>query len=258
MKIDVDALFDKYLDEFIENNLDKYSPSQIEKMVEQIYEEFGNKPNLVLAGLSPKEYFKQMSTKDLLNEFSESMDNGFSVCEFLCRELELRKDAEEQLINFSQEENEEIATYAINILGEMKSKKALLTFIELIVSQKVSFELVEVMIEAMVKNADEIKEELLLVFENSKSKSGLFLEVLASMSKDDRVYQILFDEYLNRKENRAEIYGYFAKYGDERILGFLYEEVENNSLTPIELEEIKLAIEKLGGKFEDLNVKICH
>ena len=258
MKIDVDALFDKYLDDFIENNLDKYSPSQIEKMVEQIYEEFCNKPNLVLLGLSPKQYFKQMSTKELLKEFMEASEIGLSPCELLCGELETRKDAEDDLLKVVEKGNEEIATCAINILGEMNSKKALTSFIELIIGKKASIDLVEVMIEAMVKNANEIKEELLLIYDNKNPMHLLFLEVFASMSKDDRVYQILFDEYLTRKENRAEIYAYLAKYGDDRILGFLYSEVENNTLTPIELEEIKLAIEKLGGEFEDLKVKICH
>ncbi|MBQ7373417.1 MAG: hypothetical protein IJW64_02490 [Clostridia bacterium] len=258
MKIDIDALFDKYLDDFIENNLDKYSPNQIEKMVEEIYEEFGTKPNLVLCGLSPIEYFRQKKTQELLEEFENSFTSGSSVCDFLCRELENRKDAEDELISFSKDSSDEIATCAVNILSQMNSEKALKSFLVDIDKGELCESLTESMIEAMVKNADMVKEDLLLIYDVNKPIHKQFLEFFESMSKDDRVYQILFDEYLNRKENRAEVYGYFGKYGDDRILGYLYGEVENNELTAIELEEIKLAIEKLGGDFDRLIVKTSH
>lgn len=258
MKIDVDALFDNYLDDFIEKNLDKYSPNQLEKMVESLYEEFGNKANLVLCGLSPIEYYKQMTTEDLLTEFKESFEEIGSACEFLCRELQKRQDAEDNLVDFAKSKNTEIATCAVNVLSEMNSKKALLTFLKSVESRLVEDELYEVMVEAMSKNADCIKEELLSLYDSNNYAHKVFLEIFASMSKDERVYQILFDEYLRRTENRTELYGFFAKYGDERILGFLYGEVETKQLTPIELEEIKLAIEKLGGDFNNLINKNSH
>ena len=81
--IDVDALFDKYLDDFIDKNIDKYSPHQIEKMIVQIYEEFSNTPNLVLCGLSPVQYFANMKTDELLEGLKTFVESGLSVCELL-------------------------------------------------------------------------------------------------------------------------------------------------------------------------------
>lgn len=258
MKIDIDALFDNYLQDFIDKNSDKYTPEQIERMIETIYEDFGKKPNLSLAGLSPIQYFKQKKTQELISEFKESFQGDNQVCEFLCRELQKREDAEDDLISFSNSKNDEMATCSVNILCEMNSKKSLKSFINSILDKRATDGLLESMVDAMCKNADLIKEELLEIYDVNNPVCKVFLEVFASMSRDERVYQILFDEYLNRKNNRAEIYGLLAKYGDDKILGYLYGEVENTVLNPIELEEIKLAIEKLGGDFNHLIVKSSH
>ena len=71
MKIDIDALFDEYLNEFIENNGNVLSATDIEKKIADLYVEFGNEPCEALGGLTPIEYFNSLPTVELLTLFKE-------------------------------------------------------------------------------------------------------------------------------------------------------------------------------------------
>jgi hypothetical protein len=76
MKIDIDALFDEYLNEFIEKNGDVLSATDIEKKIADLYVEFGKVPCEELGGLSPIEYLNSLQTKELLEIFKEGIEDG--------------------------------------------------------------------------------------------------------------------------------------------------------------------------------------
>jgi hypothetical protein len=44
---------------------------------------------------------------------------------------------------------------------------------------------------------------------------------------------------------------YLAAYGDERALPFLYERIRDESIGFVEFQELKYAIEALGGEYNE-------
>lgn len=251
MRIDVDALFDEFLDDFISKNLDKYSATEIEKKIEELYESFGNMKNDSLGGLTPIEYFAQMKTEELLSLLKTQVDDGESVSGYLCNVLEKRIDAQDGLIDMAFSTNEELAVYAINILGVLKSVKAFKQFIKAINLKNVSHSIADVMTEAMQGSADLIKEDILAVYKPNCTGADYFEDILSNASQDERIFKILCAEFLNDANNVSINAFYLAKYGDERALPILYSTIKRRDISLVDYGELKNAIEKLGGVVED-------
>ena len=258
MKIDIDELFDEYLSEFIDNNSATLSASEIEKRIVELYEEFSSLPNEALGGLTPIEYYSNTSTKDLISIFEEEIIEKGSVSDVLCRVLEKRVDAKESLLKFAFSKNEELSVYAINVLGAMGQKDALITFVEVLSKEKLSQTVADVMTEAICLNADLVKEEVLKVYKPTGIGAECFEEILSYMSSDERVFKILCANFLNDGKKLAINASYLAKYGDDRALSILYSTIKRKDISLIDYSEIKNAIEKLGGEVEDDGRFLSH
>ena len=258
MMIDIDALFDEYLNDFIEENSDKLSASDIEKRIQELYEEFGNLPNDELDGLTPIEYCEKMDTEDLLSSLEAGVLENGCVSDFLCKALEKRNDATSGLIKFAFCENEELSVYAINVLATIGEKESLNLFVDALSSRKISQNVADVMTEALCLNADLVKEDVLRVYNPMKKGADSFEEVFSNMSSDERVFKILCANFLNDSKKLAINAGYLSKYGDDRALSILYSTLKRKDLSLIDYSEIKTAIEKLGGEVEDDGRFLSH
>ncbi len=252
--IDVDQLFDNYLNDYLAKNGSSMSYSEIERKIGEIYEEFINSPQMALNGYSPKGYFEKMDTKTLIKTLVDSVDNSISVSDVLCSALVGREDAEDGLVGLIEETNDELSTYAVNILNEKGSLKPLRKYIEIVCNAEASESLTETVLEGLCSNANAVKEEVIFAFENSGREQKQLVEVLACMDKDERVYDLLISEFENDFKNLSLNASYLAKYGDERAITFLLKRLEKGGLTQIETGEIISAIKTLGGEVpEDLN-----
>ncbi len=258
MKIDIDALFDEYLNSFIENNADNLSASEIEKKIESLYEEFASLPNGSLGGLTPLEYYGQMSAEELLGELEEGVLENGSVSDILCKTLEKRNDAKDGLLKFAFCDNEELSVYAINVLGAMGDKESLVKIVDALSSKFFSQNVTDVMTEAVCSNADLVKEDVLRVYKPLGIGAECFEEIFSNMSSDERVFKILCANFLNGKKNLGIKAGYLSKYGDSRALPILYSTLKRKDLSLVDYSEIKTAIEKLGGEVEDDGRFLSH
>ncbi len=252
--IDVDQLFDNYLNDYLARRGNDMSYSEIERKISEIYEEFIDSPQMALNGYSPKGYFENMDTETLIKTLVDSVDNAISVSDVLCSALARREDSEDGLIDLIDESNDELSTYAVNILNEKGSLKPLRKYIEIVRNEEASESLTETVLEGLCSNANAVKEEIIYAFENSGREQKQFVEVLACMDKDDRVYDLLISEFESDFKNLSLNASYLAKYGDERAVNPLLKRLEKGGLTQIETGEIISAIKKLGGEVpEDLN-----
>ena len=64
--IDVDELFDKYISDFVYQNIGKVKPEEIENQIPKLYVEFGDKALDELDGFTPNTYYVQFEIKELL------------------------------------------------------------------------------------------------------------------------------------------------------------------------------------------------
>jgi hypothetical protein len=174
------------------------------------------------------------------------------VSEYLCDELEKRSDAEQLLINFvSDKVKDELATYAVNILNSTNSKTVFNKYVQVLKDFNAADSLIESITEVLSENADQVKEEILSVYNKDEKSAQYFIEILSCSCGDDRVFDLLCQAFLDNQSNLALYATYLSKYGDDRALPILYQAIKKEGLSYIDYKELKLAIEALGGEYED-------
>ena len=250
--LDIDALFEKYFVEFVKNNTGKYSEEELEDLVGQIYKEFGNKPLTELNGVSPIEYYKKMSDKELVEALNACINDKIAVSDYLCDEIGKRPSASEYLLkNVSSSVSDELASYSLNLLNENCELTAddLIGFVNLLCEGKTGESLTEIITETLKDNADKVKEEILGVYGENKDLSKYFDEILSETTpSDERVLKILTDGLI-KGDNIGLYSAYLTKYNDDSVLPVL-NDLAMKTVSYIDYKELKLAIEALGGEIE--------
>jgi len=99
-------------------------------------------------------------------------------------------------------------------------------------------------------HADEVKAQALDFYRRGVA-AGYMLEILSRVkARDEEVYTILTNAFLTY-ENIPMHASYLASYGDERALKILLKKIEDHSVGFIEFQELKYAIEALGGEYDE-------
>ncbi len=247
--IDVDDLFDKYISDYVYQNIGKVKPEEIENKIPELYVQFGDEKLKQLDGKTPNEFYKQYSGKELVECLKRHITDGVSVSDFLCEALtnDVNQDA---LINaLEDDENEEFLLYIMNILSDIgweKAKEKYLQFVLWDYSETIK----EVATETLKTKADLVKEQILAQFDQAEEKTKENLvEILSGCSKDEKVFEILINEFIKNQNNIPLYAGYLAKYGEERALPFLKAAIENERISYVDFEELRFAIEALGGEY---------
>ncbi|MBR2449722.1 MAG: hypothetical protein IKB30_06380 [Clostridia bacterium] len=249
--IDVDQLFDKYIEGYVYGNIGKVKPEEIENKIPELYVKFGDEKLKELDGKTPNTYYKDYSGKELLECLKEHLKKDVPVSDFLCEALTENPDNEDALCDSLNEDNsEEFILYVMNMLGDMGSKKAAKRYLEFIVwdfGEGVR----ELATELLSTFAENVKEDVLAQYKDVEGeKKGCLTEILSNCKGDERVFDILVEEFSTHQENIPLYAGYLAKYGDERALPFLTAAIEKEKLSYADFEELRFAIEALGGTYD--------
>lgn len=241
--IDFDGLFDEKLAQYMEENAGKYTEKQWESLIPKLYQKFGE-TFIKSAGNTPTGYFRDMTDGELVDTLVAHVRENVPVSDFLCRELETRKP--DGLIDCLTDENEQILTFAVNFLGD--NVKAFPAYFELLRSS-VDAEVKDAVTEQLKAKADAAKERALQLYEAGEARE-LMLEILSRCKeRDERVFEILMREFRTASDDLPMHAGYLAAYGDERALPVLLETVDREDINYLEYQELKYAIEALGGEY---------
>ena len=131
--IDVDALFDEYIKDYVYGNVNKVKPEEIENALFGLYEGFGDTPLKDLDGKTPNEYYRSFGIKELLECLKSHVENGVSVSDFLCEAITSAENAEDAIIaELNDEGDEEYMIYLLNVLAQMDSKKACKRYLDFV------------------------------------------------------------------------------------------------------------------------------
>lgn len=251
--IDIDSLFDSYISDYVYQNVGKINPEEIENKMPILYEEFGDKALAELDGKTPNTFYKEYSATELLDCLKQHIEQGVSVSDFLCEAIISNQNGEDALIeSLSKDNDEEYTLYLMNILSEMGSTKyyhRLLEFILWDYSEPIR----ELATELLGTGVNQVKEQIISQFnEVDEVKKACLTDVLSNAEKDDRIFNILTLEFAKHQENVPLYASYLAKYGDERALPFLMQAIENPKIKYSDFEELRFAIEALGGEYDKL------
>ncbi len=241
---DFDGMFDKRLSEYISKNVGKYKEEEWEDMIPEMYAKFGNTV-LKSLGTSPNGYYAAMSPEELVKCLRAHVKNGVPVSEFLCKAIEARPGCEGMLLPLLENGEEGLKQYVVTILGS--SPAAIPVYMRMIEREE-DEDFKNQCVDFIKENADLVKEQALENYKNGVEKP-LMLEILSKVKeRDGRVYDILLAEFLSGEDVPMHA-GYLASYGDERALPYLLEKIDEEGISYIEYQELKYAIEALGGEY---------
>lgn len=251
--IDIDILFDDYISDYVYKNIGKVKPEEIENKIPSLYLEFGKTKLEKLGGLSPEEYYLGFSGKELLECLKAHLEQGVAVSDFLCEAIAKNQENESALIDaLDQENDEEFTLYVMNMLNDLDSKNCINRYLEMVIFDY-SEPIKELATEFLKERAESVKESILAQYNECEESVKEFLcEILSGCKNDDRVFDILIAEFA-KNQNKIPIYAsYLSKFGDERALPFLMNAIEDEKITYADFEELRFAIESLGGEYNKI------
>lgn len=245
--IDFDGIFDKKIAEYIEKNSTKYTEDEWSDVIPKLYEKFGN-TQINAIGTTPNLYYSSMSDADLAALLKEHIKSGVPVSDFLCREMEKRGACDEflQLLSSS---DEELLTYAITVNGT--SEDAYGKYLDIICSEKISSDVRDAAADMIKENADPVKARLLNMIASNTAKEYALDLIARVKERDEAVYNMLLNEFLSNLDNIPKYAHLLSSYGDERYIPYLLEEIKREDISYIDFLELKYAIEKLGGEYNE-------
>lgn len=243
--VDFDGLFDEKLTVYMEEKKNKYTEKQWEDVIPRLYKKFGD-TYVAKVGCTPKEYYARMSNAELVSTLSAHLRSDVPVPEFLCNELESRNDVE-ALLPLLGEKDSATQSYAINLI--LDDKRAYEAYFALLCDEETDADVRDDVAEIFKQNADEIREKVLEAYKQGIAKEYM-LEIMSRVIfRSDEIYSILLDEFISAGEKTPIRASYLAAYGDTRALPVLMERIEDRSIGFVEFQELKYAIEALGGEY---------
>ena len=85
--IDLDKLFDKFIEKYVYENIGKISNEQIEDNIPKLYVKFGDVKIKELDGLTPNTFYLNKDGKELLDCLKDHLLKNVSVSDFLCEAI---------------------------------------------------------------------------------------------------------------------------------------------------------------------------
>lgn len=248
--IDIDALFEKFLTDYITENKGKYSEKDWEEKIPGLYDEFGKTKLPELDGFTPETYYDGLTAKQLSDLLNEHIDGGVQPSDYLIRKI-IESDCENELARFIDEyHDEELVSYCVNILDEKNSTVAFNKYFDMILSDDTCEDMKDLLAEMLANNPEAAKERALSVYEGAGSSQLYLLDILAGCKNDERIFNILIGELLSHKKDIPFYLSYVTKYGDERALPYLLQLIDDDCINYIDFKELKLAIEAFGGEYD--------
>lgn len=242
---DFDGMFDEKLQSYIAKNPQKYTESEWEDVIPEMYKRFGD-TQIKSLGKSPREFYAEMSPDGLVRQLRAHLKQGVPVSQFLCEAIEAADLTEKllPLLDGTAEERE----YAMGLIGA--DDRAVKKYMELLVACDDGGELEERCVELLKEKADLVLAEAVENYKNGL-KRGQMMEIMSrSVVRSDEVFEILLKEFRRDPENVCRNAGYLAAYGDERALLYLLDKIGEEGISYLEYRELKFAIEALGGEYE--------
>lgn len=244
--IDLDGMFDEKLAQYMSQNKNKHTEREWEDVIPKLYQKFGD-TKIPKLGCTPKEYYAKMTDGQLADTLKEHLTLDIPVPEFLCNELEERS-AVDVLLPFLKEDNADAVSYAINMIGD--DARAYEEYFNILIENRLTEDIRSDITDILRLHADEVKARWIALYREGIAKEYA-LEILSRVKKkEEEIFTLLLSAFKEGEQTPMRA-GYLAVYGDERALPVLLEKIEDRSIGFVEFQELKYAIEALGGVYDE-------
>lgn len=250
--IDIDKLFETYLRNLMTKNAGKYTEDQWESKMPELYQAFGDAPLEALGGQSPRAYFATLSGEELVATLTAYVEQEVGVPDYLCDAITENKATEAPLLALvNPETEEELLSYALNLLEESGSTAALKSYFNALFAPEYSDGIKEIMTEMLALHPETVGKDAILRYKKADEKQrGYLLDIIVEGEKSDAAFEILLSAFKEHKDEMPLYVQYLVKYGDDRALPYLYKAIENPAVDYLSFQELRNAIEALGGEYD--------
>ena len=244
--IDFDEKFNRKIAEMIEKHAGEHSEDEWEDVIAQAYRKFGD-TYLAAIGKTPRQYFAEMGDEQLVETLKEYLLQGISVPDLLCEEIEGR-GVFPALLSLLHDTDEELVYYALNLIGP--DRRALDRYCEMLSEEEYDEHIKDMLADLLKERADDVLERVLPLAGTDNAPYAL--EILSKTTKRDaRAFNALSEAFAESGDEDKPLYaGYLASFGDDRALPALLAEIEREDIGFVLFQELKFAIEALGGEYE--------
>lgn len=241
---DFDGMFDKKLSDYISKNADKYKEEEWEDLIPELYKKFGD-TFIKSVGNTPNGFYAEMTDEQLVSALKTHLKQDVPVSEYLCSAIEGR-DISRLLMPLLDGTDEE-KRYAVNLLGA--DDEAVKKYMKMLVETD-DDEFKGHLTEYIVQKADLVRDEAIDNYSKGIEKEYMLEIMSKSVVPDDRIFDILLNEFRTDPDNLPLHTSYLASYGDSRALEYLLDKIDEEGISFVEYKELLLAIEALGGTYE--------
>ncbi len=250
--IDIDKLFEKHLRLVMSRNVGKFTEEEWEGKLPELYEKFGDAPLMELNGQSPRAYFQSLTPVQQTDMLAAYVKERIAVPDYLCDAIMQNPAAEKELLAFvSPETEEELFFFAVNLLEDLGSTAPLATYLDGVFSAAYTLPEKELMIEMLAAHASLVSDEVLARYDGAnEGTKAMLLDVIVEGKKSDKAFSVLLDAFVSHDDELPLYAQYLSKYGDERALPALYRAIEQEGLDYVSFQELRSAIEALGGEYQ--------
>lgn len=240
---DFDGMFDEKLGQYIQKHAGEHRESEWEDIIPVLYKKFGDTVVKSL-GKTPRQFYADMSGEELIKCLKAHLKQDVPVSEFLCEAIESRGLTEQliPLLNGTESERE----YAVNLIGA--DERVIGIYLEMLVNSN-DEDFKNRLADFIKEKADLVAEKTLEYYEKGVDREYMLEIMSRSVVKNDKIFEILLKEFRCDAENVPMHASYLAAYGDERALSYLLDKIDEENITFVEYQELKYAIEALGGEY---------
>ena len=186
-----------------------------------------------------------MTDSELVKALTTHLKQGVPVSEYLCTAIEGRGAVELllPLLDGSEDERE----YAMNLIGS--DGCAIPKYMRMLTDEQSSEDLKNRCVDFIKEKADLVINEAVANYERGCEREYMLEIMSRSVVRTDKIFDILIKEFRTDPDNVPMHASYLAAYGDERALEYLLDKIDEDSISFIEFQELKFAIEALGGEY---------
>ena len=249
---DIDELFTSWLTDYVKNECNGLTPEEIERKMPEVYDKFNEIKFEKLGDKTIQEYYEQFLISDLIYAIKDYIDAGIEPpCEMLNVIID-GTTGEDELTSLLDDENDLVVLYAMRLVGDKNYKGALDKIFDILLNCS-DENMRELATEILIENANDIKDRILSVYYTcDEDLLPNFDEILSNTYGDDRVFDLLVNAFNNNPDNLLFYTQLLKKYGDERALEVLYKKADDVSIDYADYQELRSAIESLGGNIASI------
>ncbi|MGN0819759.1 MAG: hypothetical protein ACI4M6_05120 [Christensenellaceae bacterium] len=245
--VNFNLVYDEFVKSFIDKNKNKYTVSRLEDIQPLLFEKFKTQKIKNIGDVSVTEYYER-NRERLIDILKQYLKQNTEPDEFLIEAIEKYVDTDTLVGMLSPLCDADFLNVIIKVLDDLNFDDYGV-YIELLKNEKTPSEAVNAIIDVLKAVPDKVYKQLI---EADISDDRAVCEIICEITKsDDAVTDYLKKAFLRSGDKMSEYSDYIVRYGDESLLGALLDAVKKNDIGYLEYKELKIAIEALGGRYDE-------